>query len=163
MTNPYRTNLKVVFEVLGHNWIHLSFFVDNKKVAAERISSVPNDWLREIIWGIGAVAAGYSSESIRLNLEPAGWVLNFKVPENTSTEVMFTLDYIDDYLSPKQTTPILVWTGDRILIMKSFWKALRQLQTQVTDSNEYRHGFPSKELIQLSDNIDLGSGPIEGQ
>jgi len=144
-------NLKVEFSMPQNGWIELTVATPAQSLR-EVVSYTPNDFVLELTTALSLAMQGCQGEAIA-HCEPTTFSLTFSPSNREDVLLLQILKYADWQRNGHSASVVLAIEASKLNVVLPFWRALRQLEGQVS-ATQYREAmrmdFPSTALQRLT-------------
>ncbi len=140
-------HLQVHFESARNGWLPVTIDTADEHLTFEA-SFTPDDSLAQLIDNLLVVLSSDGTASVTWCSEPVEYVFTFTT-EGEVTNLTIRA-FPDHRRAPGKERNVLTVQIDRQVLVRSFWRALRRLQTQDDFALQWHRPFPHTALAQLS-------------
>jgi hypothetical protein len=156
------SRLKVEFDRPEHGWLKLELRSE-RAVLAESFSHI-YPTLPSLCYALCALAEGRQYEPVVLLHEPQELELSFR-SQGSQNCIVSAVRFPDRRRDSERSEVVFAHSGTSQEVVLSFWRALRQLQTSLTEDDfttSWGEPFPAPEMAALTaavERIKTGSPP----
>ena len=136
----------VRFEPARNGWLPVTIEAAHQRLAFEA-SFTPPDSLAQLIDTLLVVLSSDGTRSVTWYSEPVEYTFTFVSAADVVALIITT--YPDYRRDARMGRNVLTIQADRTVLVRSFWRALRRIETQDDFVEQWRRPFPHDALAQL--------------
>ncbi len=130
-----------------NGWLPVTIHTANQHLAFEA-SFTPDDSLAQLIDALLMVLASDGTAAVTWNSEPVEY--RFTLEAVADVAKLTITAFADHRREAQEGKDVLTVQTDRQVLVRSFWRSLRRLQTQDDFAQQWHRPFPHAALAQLS-------------